>query len=82
MVIVYSLSTCPWCRKTKQFLDGKNVQYEVVDVDLVQGDEQKQALAEVEKLTGKRSFPIILVNDIVIQGYKVDEIEKALKNEK
>ncbi len=81
MVKVYSLSTCPWCKKVKKFLDEKDVEYEVVDVDLAQGDEQKQALEEVEKLTGKRAFPVTVINDEVISGYKEDKIEEALKNE-
>ncbi len=81
MVKVYSLSTCPWCKKVKKFLDEKNVDYEVVDVDLAQGDEQKQALEEVEKLTGKRAFPVTVIDDEVISGYKEDKIEEALKNE-
>ena len=81
MVKVYSLSTCPWCKKVKKFLDEKNVEYEVVDVDLAQGDEQKQALEEVEKLTGKRAFPVTVIKDEVISGYKEDKIQEALKNE-
>ncbi len=81
MVKVYALSTCPWCKKVKRFLDEKQVEYEAVDVDMVQGDEQKQALEEVEKLTGKRSFPVTVVNEVVIVGFKQEEIEGALDNE-
>ncbi|MBW6463682.1 MAG: glutaredoxin family protein [Dethiobacteria bacterium] len=81
MVKVYSLSTCPWCKKVKKFLDEKSVQYDVVDVDLAQGDEQKQALAEVEKLTGHRAFPVTVIGEIVIRGFKQDELEEALKDE-
>lgn len=81
MVKVYSLSTCPWCRKVKKLLDDNNVQYEAVEVDLAQGEEQKQALAEVEKLTGRRSFPVTVINGRAIQGYKQDELEGALKGE-
>lgn len=81
MVKVYSLSTCPWCKKVKRFLDEKNVQYDVIDVDLAQGEEQKTALEEVEKLTGKRAFPVTVINDQVIQGFKEEEIEGALKSE-
>ena len=81
MIKVYALSTCPWCKKVKKFLDEKNVEYDVIDVDLAQGDDQKQALEEVEKLTGKRSFPVTVINDEVILGYKEDKIEEALENE-
>ena len=81
MVKVFSLSTCPWCKKVKKLLDDNQVQYDVVEVDLAQGDEQKKALEEVEKLTGRRSFPVTVIDDQVIQGYKPDEIEGALKSE-
>jgi glutaredoxin-like protein NrdH len=81
MVKVYALSTCPWCKKVKRYLEEKNVQFEVLDVDLLQGDEQTQALKEVEKLTGKRGFPVTVINDIVISGYKEDQIEEALNSE-
>ncbi len=82
MVKVYALSTCPWCKKVKKLLDDKNVQYDVIDVDLAQGDEQKKALAEVEELTGKRAFPVTVINEQVIQGFKQEEIEGALEDEK
>jgi glutaredoxin-like protein NrdH len=62
-------------------LDDKAVAYEVVEVDLASGETQKLAVAEVEKLTGKRAFPVILIGQTVIQGYKEEEIERALKGE-
>jgi glutaredoxin len=82
MVKVYALSTCPWCKKVKKFLDDKDVKYDFIDVDLAQGDEQRKALEEVEKLTGSRSFPVTVIDDQVIRGYKEDEMIEALKNEK
>ncbi len=81
MVKVYALSTCPWCKKVKRYLEEKAVQFEVVDVDLLEGDEQTKALKEVEKLTGKRGFPVIVINDTVISGYKEDQMEEALNSE-
>jgi glutaredoxin-like protein NrdH len=81
MIKVYALSTCPWCKKVKRYLDEQQVQYDCIDVDLVQGQEQKEALEEVEKLTGRRSFPVTVIGETVIQGYKEDEIERALKSE-
>ena len=81
MVKVYALSTCPWCKKVKRYFDDHQVQYDCIDVDLAQGEEQKTALEEVEKLTGRRSFPVTVIGEAVIQGYKEDEIERALKSE-
>lgn len=81
MVKVYSLSTCPWCKKVKKYLDDNNVQYDVVEVDLAKGEDQKKALEEVEKLTGKRSFPVTVINEKAITGFKQEELEGALKDE-
>jgi len=81
MIKLYSLSTCPWCKKVKLLLDRKEVLYELIEVDLAEGETLKQALAEVEKLTGKRSFPVTVIGETVIQGYKEDEIERELTRE-
>lgn len=81
MIKLYSLSTCPWCKKVKQFLDDRNVSYECVEVDLLAGEEQKQAVAEVERLTGQRSFPVTVIGETVIRGYKEEELERALEDE-
>ena len=36
---LFALSTCPWCRKTKQLLDELGVEYNFVDVDLLPANE-------------------------------------------
>lgn len=82
MVKLYALSTCPWCKKTKKLLDDKGVNYEVYEVDLLQGEEQKEAISQVDRLVSRRSFPVLHVGDKVIQGYKEEEIEEALQHEK
>lgn len=81
MVKVYALTTCPWCKKVKEFLDAKGVAYQAADVDALTGDEQKAALEEVERLTGMRSFPVTVIGATVIRGFKPDEIMGALQNE-
>ncbi len=80
MIKVYALSTCPWCKKVKKFFEDEGVSFEAVDVDQVQGEEQKEALAEVEKLSGKRSFPVTVINEQVVVGFKPEELKEALKN--
>ncbi|OPL09957.1 MAG: NrdH-redoxin [Firmicutes bacterium ML8_F2] len=82
MIKVYALSTCPWCKKVKKLLKDNNIEFDFIDVDLAQGEEQQKALAEIEELTGRRSFPVTVINDQVIQGFKKEELEEALKNEK
>ena len=82
MIKLYALSTCPWCKKTKKLLEEKEVNYEAVDLDLLQGEKQNEVLEQVDSLTSKRSFPLLEIGDTVIQGYKEEEIREALEDEK
>ncbi|AEG60230.1 glutaredoxin family protein [Desulforamulus ruminis] len=81
MVVVYALSTCPWCKKVRNFLTENQVDFKAIEVDLLRGQEQEQALSEVDKLTGERKFPVVLVGDKVIQGYDPEKILEVLRNE-
>jgi glutaredoxin-like protein NrdH len=77
-VFIYALSTCVWCKRTKQFLKEKSVEYEYVDVDLVNGDERRRIEKEFAK-TGSYSYPTLVIDGKrVIKGYRVDEIKEAL----
>lgn len=77
-VKLYSLSTCSHCKSTKRLLDECNVQYDVTDVDLHEGEERAAILEDVKSLNPKCSFPTIKIGDKVIVGYKEQEIKDAL----
>lgn len=78
-IMLYALSTCGWCRKTKELLENLNVGYDFVYVDQLEGSDKDDALEEVRKWNPRSSFPTLVVNDkIVITGFKDDEIRKAL----
>jgi len=77
-VKIYSLSTCSHCKSTKKLLNECTVQYEFVDVDLLEGDERKAILEDVRKFNPKCSFPTIIIGEKVIVGFKEQEIKEAL----
>ncbi len=78
-IMLYALSTCGWCKKTKEYLKKIGVEYSFVYVDLLDGKDKDEAIKEVGKWNPRRSFPTIVINDkISISGYKEDEIKKAL----
>lgn len=77
-VKLFSLSTCSHCKATKKLLNDCTVQYEFVDVDLLEGDERKAILEDIKKLNPKCSFPTIIIGETVIVGYKEDKIKEAL----
>jgi glutaredoxin len=77
-VKLYTLSTCSHCKSTKKLLADCTVQYDFVDVDLLQGEERSAILEDVKKFNPKCSFPTIIIGDKVIVGYKEKEIKEAL----
>ncbi|MBN1689573.1 MAG: glutaredoxin family protein [Dehalococcoidia bacterium] len=79
-LLLYALSTCIWCRKTKQLLTDLGVEYDYVFVDLLDGQEKEQTIAVIEKWNPDCSFPTLVINDSkCIVGFKEKEIKEALK---
>ena len=62
-VLLYVLSTCPWCKKEKQLLIDNNIEFEYVDVDLVSDEDYEKIEEDILNLGGRFSFPAILIND-------------------
>ena len=77
-VKLYTLTTCSHCKSTKRLLNECTVEYDFVDVDLLEGDERKAILEDVKKINPKCSFPTIIIGETVIVGYKEKEIKEAL----
>ncbi|MBE0480694.1 MAG: glutaredoxin family protein [Dehalococcoidia bacterium] len=79
-IMLYALSTCGWCAKTRKFLEDLGVEYYYEYVDLLQGEERDQVIREVEKWNPSRSFPTLVVNgDTVIIGYRENAIRETIK---
>jgi glutaredoxin len=77
-VFLYALSTCPWCRKAKQFFTESGVAFDFVDVDLLPDDEQMAASDKAFELSGGRRFPVAVVNGEVVVGYNPDRYRALL----
>jgi glutaredoxin-like protein NrdH len=78
--MLYALSTCPWCQKTKRLLNELGVEYYYIDVDYLDGAEKDKVLEDVRKWNPACSFPTLVLDDKkCIVGFKEDDIRKALK---
>ena len=81
-ILLYTLSTCVWCRMTKRFLSNLGVAYEYIDVDLLDLRQREEALDELRRWNPWISYPTIVIRDEqVIVGMKEDEIREALNDE-
>jgi glutaredoxin len=77
-ILLYALSTCVWCRKTKGLLDQLGVEYNYIDVDLLEGEEKSKATEDVKKLNPRCSFPTLAIDDQCIVGFDELKIMEAL----
>lgn len=78
-IMLYALSTCIWCRKTKKLLDSMDVEYDFVFVDLLEGRDEDQVMEEVARHNPGQTFPTMVIDGKkVIVGFKEPEIRKAL----
>lgn len=78
-VTVYALSTCVWCKMTKQFLSDSGVEYEFVDVDLLDEDDKHKVHETITSKGGSLSYPTTIVDDkTVITGFRKDKLKEAL----
>lgn len=68
-VIIYTLSTCPWCRKTEKFFTENHIPFEHVDYDLAGEEEQEKIMEEMKRTGGTGAFPYVRINGEVIVGY-------------
>jgi glutaredoxin len=78
-IVLYALSTCPWCKKTKELLEDIGVEYYFGDVDLMTDAERKEAMRIVQKWNPGSSFPTMIIDDSkCIIGFQENKIREEL----
>lgn len=78
-IMLYALSTCVWCKKTKKLLNELGVDYNYIDVDLLEGAKKEKAKEEVMRWNPKCSFPTLVIdNEKCITGYDEKKIKEAI----
>ena len=79
-VILYALSTCGWCNKTKELLREIGIEFDYTYVDLLEGKEQDEAMNAVERWNPSGSFPTLVINNKKgIVGFKEQEIREEFR---
>ena len=63
-VKVYSVPACPWCKRTKQFLDDSKISYQDFDVA-----SDKAARDEMVTKSGQLSVPMIDIDGDISIGF-------------
>jgi len=77
--MMYTLSTCIWCRKTKNLLKDMGVGYSYIDVDLLEGEEREEVLVEMKKHNPGGGFAAMVIDDShCIVGFDENKIREKL----
>ncbi len=78
-VVMYGLSTCVWCKKTKKLLTDLGVDFDFIFVDKLEEEDENRAVEEVRRFNPSTSFPTTVINgEKAIVGYREKEIREAL----
>ncbi|MEK6860088.1 MAG: glutaredoxin family protein [Nanoarchaeota archaeon] len=79
-IFLFALTTCGWCQRTKGLLDELGVEYNYVDVDLLNEEEQDEVIRILEDYDADASFPKTIIDEnFVISGFDEEEIRRVLE---
>lgn len=75
MIKIYSTPTCPWCKKTKEYLKSKNIDF--IDVNVADDMKERE---EMRSLSNQSGVPVINVDGKIVIGFNKGEIDKLIGN--
>jgi len=80
-ILLFALSTCGWCFKTKALLKQFGVRFSYIDVDTLDWDDAEVVSKEIKKYTSRVSYPTLIFNKKEsIVGYDPDRLTELLGN--
>jgi arsenate reductase-like glutaredoxin family protein len=79
-VLIYTISTCTLCRKTKEFFREREIPFDSVDYDLASESEKNRIAAEIMKCAGEIGFPFVRIDDAVVIGFNPERFEQLIKS--
>jgi len=78
-ILLYALSTCVWCKRTKALLEQLGIAYCYVDVDLVPPSEREEVMRGMERWNPQRNFPTLVIDHrTAIVGFQPERIREVL----
>jgi glutaredoxin-like protein NrdH len=79
-LILYTLSTCIWCKKTKELLQTLEAGYDYVDVDMLTQADKDSTMEQVKRFNPRCSFPSLVIDGTeCIVGFDEQKIREAVR---
>jgi glutaredoxin-like YruB-family protein len=73
-VIIYTTTTCPFCKMAKDFFKENNIEYTEKNVEI-----DGEALKEMVEKSGQMGVPVVDIDNQIIVGFDEEAIRDALK---
>ncbi len=72
-VKVFTTPSCPWCKRTKEFLKEHGIEFEEVDVS-----SDREAALEMVKKSGQMGVPVTEIDGKIVVGFDQALLEELL----
>lgn len=72
-VILFSTSTCPWCKRAERYLKEKRVPFKEINVE-----KDAKAARDLVRKTGQTGVPVLKIGSKWIVGFDRARIEREL----
>ena len=72
-VVLFSTSTCSWCRRARRYFKEHGVPFKEINVE-----RDQQAARDVAQKTGQTGVPVIKIGSKWIVGFDRERIDKEL----
>lgn len=80
-ILIYTLSTCMWCKKCKRFLNDRNMKYRYIDVDKIDTKDKSMLLDKLKSQYQTRiSYPFLVCESGHVVGYNPNQYEELFKS--
>ena len=72
-VVLFSTSTCSWCRRAKRYFKEHGVPFKEINVE-----RDQQAARDIARKTGQTGVPVIKIGSSWIVGFDKEKIDAKL----
>ncbi len=76
---IYTIPTCPWCVKAKEWLKKKKVSFQECNVAESQNSQYRDELLEK---SSQMSVPVVDFEGVIVIGFNEKRLEEALERAK
>jgi glutaredoxin 3 len=73
-ILLFSLSTCPYCKQAREWLQSKQLPYKELVID--QSDEAKRIFDQLDE----PALPVLVTGDRLVRGFSAAAYEQAAAN--